>query len=707
MLPSTHLASGNSSRLFNRELSWVAFNRRLLYEAADASKPVLDRLLKLSQTAAALDEYFMTRVPLLKGLHEDHVEATGESHCFQRIHAYLRSLLMRQQAHFAFNLKSALAQQGIFLLNYSELTDSQKSQCHRRFEDEVVPVLTALISYPGTTTPDFSNLSIHLAVGLKIQQERQLGWIKLPRVLPRFWVVPNSAAVQQWVAVPLEQVIVAHLPKLFADYDFFGCFPLRVTRSINLGALDSESANLMEMIQEGLHQRQQQGKAVRLEMLKTMPAWLQSRLTQHLQLASEDVYSLNGWLGLSDLHELTRLPRPDLLEPDWHPVLPADLLPQSKPTVLSFSASPTATETNWFQEIRDRDLLLHFPYHSFTATVENFVDQAAADPAVLAIKMTLYRTAVDAPIVRSLIGAAKAGKQIVVLVELTAPLDEAINIHWAKSLEKAGAHVVYGVVGFRTHTNLILVIRRETNQIRRYAYIGTGDYLPDRPQPYEDLGLMTSRADIGTDLSHLFNFLTGCSREVAYSKLMVAPGQLKTQLLNLISQEAQHAQQGRSAHLLAKLNLLADPDVIEALYTASQAGVTIDLIVRGICRLRPGVPGMSDRIRVVSVLGQHVEHSRILYCQNGGTPQAWLGTADWTPGGLNDRIEVMVPLTTPQLVANVRQLLSCLLTDNQNSWVLQANGQYVKPQPTTSTPEFSAQQQFIRSAQLAGRKVQR
>ena len=701
MLPSSEfISNSHPSRLLDRELSWIAFNRRLIYDLADIAQPPLSRLLRLAQAAAALDEYFMVRVPLLKTAHgpmaiADHPDS------LQHIRPYLRALVARQQAHFIYNLKPCLAQHGVHLVNYAALSDRQQQYGYQRFEDEVVPVLTALITSPLKPTPDFSNLSLHLAVWLETDQGNQLGWVKLPRVLPRF-IMLSGAETAEWVATPLEQVIAAHLPALFPQYQVRGCFPFRVTRSANLGTLDSETANLLEMIQESLQQRQQQGHPVRLEVSKTMPDWVRSHLTHNLQLGPAETYQLNGWSGLSDLQELARLPRPDLFLPTWHPVIPAALMTQSKSSLSSWVPPTPEPTQDLLATIAQRDLLLHFPYHSFAATVESFVAQAALDPAVLAIKMTLYRTAVDAPIVRSLMAAAKTGKQIVVLVELTAPLDEAINIHWAKRLEKAGAHVVYGVVGFRTHTNLVLVARREKQQIRQYAYLGTGDYLPDRPQPYEDLGLLTSRADIGVDLSHLFNFLTGCSRQVDYTTLMVAPGQLKQQLKRLIEREAHHARQGQPARLMAKLNLLADPDIIEALYEASDAGVEIDLIVRSICRLRPGVPGLSDRIRVVSILGEYVEHSRIFYCQNGQQPEAWIGTADWTPRGLNQRIEVMVPIHAPALIADLHQRLECLLADNQNSWHLQPNGQYIRPSLSPDTPARSAHERFRQLAHSSG-----
>ncbi|MGF1460761.1 MAG: polyphosphate kinase 1 [Leptolyngbyaceae cyanobacterium] len=690
---------GHGNRLFDRELSWIAFNRRLIYEAADPTQPMLGRLLKLAQAAAALDEYFMVRMPLLKGIVSGKEAIALDANALKQLRAHLRALVARQQSHFVFSLQPGLAQQGIHLASYPALNEAQQQQCSERFEDEVLPVLTALTTPPDQSAPDFSNLSLNLATWLVRGEEAKLGWVKLPRILPRFLVLATSSAGAATLVVPLEQVITHHLPTLFPDYEVQGCYPFRVTRSTDLGVLDSETANLMEMIQDSLQQRQQFRQAVRLEVVQAMPAWLRSHLIQQLALQPADLYGLQGWLGLSSLTALWQQLSANAT-PSWQPTLPAPLVAR-KPVaaMLSSVAPPPKPTADLFAAIAQQDVLLHFPYHSFTATVEQFVAQAALDEQVLAIKMTLYRTAVDAPIVRSLMAAVKAGKQVVVLVELTAPLDEAINIHWAKQLEKAGAHVIYGMVGFRTHTNLVLVVRQEHRQLQRYAYLGTGDYLPDRPQPYEDLGLLTSRPDVGSDLSHLFNYLTGCSRQVTYETLMVAPEQLKLKLQTLIQREAEHAQQGKPARLIAKLNLLADPDIIESLYAAASAGVEVDLIVRSTCRLRPRVPGMSDRIRVVSILGQHIEHSRIIYCRNDDHPQAWIGTADWTTRGLSERIEVMVPILDPELVTDIQTLLATLLADNQSSWQLQPDGQYIKRQPKVEQPAYSAQQTFIRRSQ--------
>ena len=701
---SGFLIREHSPELFDRELSWLAFNRRSLYEVADSEQPVLERLLKLAQMSAALDEYFMVRVPLLKQASSGVMFEPAQL-SFQRVEASVRSLVARQQAHFSFSLRPYLAKQGIHLLDYSALTDIQRGQLHRRFEDEIAPVLAPLITQPTDPIPDFSNLSLNLAVCLLTDENQHTAWVKVPRSLSRFMLLPGPNHPSEWLAIPLEQIIAAHLPSLWPEFEFQGTFAFRVTRSASLGCLTSETANLMESILESLQQRQQQGKAVRLEIVQTMPPWLRSRLISHLQLEQEDTYTLQGWIGLSDLKELARLPRADLAGSPLRPTLPEALIHQPKPSMLPFVTVVNKSLRDIFRVLKERDLLVHLPYHSFAATVEQFVAQAAVDPSVLTIKMTLYRTAGDAPIVRSLIAAAKAGKQVVVLVELTATLDEAINIHWAQSLEKAGAHVVYGILGLKTHTNLALVVRREANHIHQYAYIGTGDYLPNRPQPYEDLGLLTSRAEIGSDLNYLFNFLTGCSHQIAYQALIVAPGVLRTRLKELIEREAKHARNGQPARIIAKLNLLADPEIIDALYKASQAGVQIDLIVRSICRLRPGVPGLSDRIRVVSILGRYVEHSRVLYCNNAGQPEVWIGSADWTPQGLDEHVEVMAPIQAYDLITDIQQRLEYWLADNQNAWILQSDGRYIRRQTRPHEASFSAQAQFIKNATEQGHPV--
>ncbi|WP_008314240.1 polyphosphate kinase 1 [Leptolyngbya sp. PCC 6406] len=687
-ITSAILASGQG--YLNRELSWIALYRRLLYEAADFQRSPLERLAQLAQVSLYIDDYFMVRGAALKqaialGLTEPSPDGIPPREQLQRLRASLLPLLQRQQAHFASSLQPALATQGIVLQDYIALNPQQRGQLQQRFEEEISPLLGALVVPPGQGWPEFSNLSLTLAVGLQTSDGEAVAWVKVPRSLARFVAV--EPRVHPWVAVPLEQAIAAHLPSLFPRATVRWAVPLRVTRSANLDLDDgSDTENLMDWVAENLQQRQQQGNPVRLEVGGSLPPLVASNLLATLGLEPMDLYVPPGWLAYGDLMEVAELWSPP--RPDCPPVLPpglAAISPKSSRLGFPPPSSPI------FQVLQQRDILVHLPYHSFAATVEQFVADAATDPQVLAIKMTLYRTAGDGSVVRSLLEAAKEGKQVVVLVELTAPLEEETNIHWARRLEKAGAHVVYGVVGLKTHTNLVLVVRRERSTLRRYAYIGTGDYLPHRPQPYVDLGLLTSQPDLGQDLSHLFNFLTGYSRHQTYQHLLVAPVALRSQLMALIQAEVDQVRAGGSGRLIAKMNVLADPAIITALYHASQAGVEIDLIVRGVCCLRPGVAGISDRIRVVSILGRYVEHSRILYCQNGHQPLVYIGSADWTPRGLDQRIEVLAPILAPEQLALVQQLLEDGLADNQNAWLLQPDGRYLRRRPQAGESPFSTQ----------------
>jgi polyphosphate kinase len=688
---------GAEARYFNRELSWITLYRRLLYEAATPQRPLLDRLLRLAQVSVQLDEYFMVRGADLKReiVHcprrcsPDGLTPQRE---WQRLRAAILPLMERQNAHFQRVLQPQLAAEGILLTDYRCLDEAAQLRIHYRFEEEIAPLLHALVVRPSSPWPEFSNLSLILAVGMGKPamgtvshgpQRDDLAWVKVPRSLPRFLPIAPFERHRPWVAVPLEQAIAAHLSLLFPQQAIAWIAPVRVTRSANLDLEDwdlddPDTDNLMALVQENLQQRQQQSDPVRLEVGHSLPEAVLHTLAEGLGLTTGDCYRLPGWLAYGDLVQVADLPRPDLKAPAMAGQTPVALAPRPGPrTLVPFNQPPPPL----FQVLRQRDVLVHLPYHAFSATVERFVAEAAADPQVLALKLTLYRTSGDAPVVRSLLTAAKEGKQVVVLVELTASLDEEANLHWARRLEKVGAHVVYGVVGLKTHTNLVLAVRQEGSTLRQYAYIGTGDYLPHRLQPYGDLGLLTSQRILGQDLSHLFNFLTGYSRPQSYQQLWVAPVTLRSRLTTLIHDATAAAATGQPTRLVAKLNVLADPAIIDALYQAAQGGVTIDLIVRGVCCLRPGVPGLSDRIRVVSILGRYVEHSRLVYCQMGETAIAYLGSVDWTPRGLDQRIEVLAPITDAGILAELEGLLDLWLADNQNSWLLQPDGTYRRLRP--------------------------
>lgn len=672
----------------NRELSWVALYRRRLYEAANPQQPLGDRLIGIAQVSVQLDEYFMVRGAALKqGIVQGEATPSPDGlppiAQLRQLRSAMGPLIQRQQAQVKLGLRPQLAAHGIHLREYAQLTPDQQKTLADPFEEDIAPVLSALVVAPGQDWPEFSNLSLTLAVGLQDPAgQSTLAWVKVPRSLPRF--LPVIPGTDPWIGVPLEQVIAAHVPRLFPGATCQWVAPIRVTRSAHLELDDPDIDNLREWVEDNVQQRQYQGLPVRLETGPGLPPRMIPTLLRALGLGNMDHYPTQDWLAYGDLVEVVMM-LPPSLRPDSLPTVP--LFPRSRPALGEVSGEMV------FQGLRRGDWLVHLPYHGFGATVEQFVAAAAADPQVLAIKMTLYRTAGNAPVVRSLLQAAKDGKQVVVLVELTAPLDEEANLHWARTLEKVGAHVVYGVVGLKTHTNLILVVRQEGATLGHYTYIGTGDYLPHRLQPYGDIGLLTGNRDLGQDLSHLFNFLTGYCHHWDYRHLLVAPIALRSRLMALIHQEVEQVRQGRGGKLVAKLNVLADPAIIDALYAASQAGVEINLIVRGVCCLRPGVPGLSDRIQVISILGPWVEHSRILYCQNGDRPWVYMGSADWTTKGLDQRIEVLTPILAPALGQELIQFLDHLWADTTHAWELLPDGRYQRRQsPPRQSPVHAHRQ---------------
>jgi polyphosphate kinase len=441
----------------------------------------------------------------------------------------------------------------------------------------------------------------------------------------------------------------------------------------------------MLAIEKELRKRRLGGSSVRMEILSTTPPDIRQTLMHELGLMENDVYDLEGILGLGDLMSFMSLPQPELKDPDWTPTVPPRLQ-----RVNADSARDSDESGDFFAIVRQRDLLVHHPYHSFRASVQRFITSAAHDPNVLAIKMTLYRTSGDSPIVNALVSAAENGKQVAVLVELKARFDEENNINWARTLEKSGVHVVYGLVGLKTHTKTALVVRRENNTIRRYVHIGTGNYNPKTARIYTDLGLLTCRDDVGADLTDLFNYLTGYSRQQSYRKLLIAPVSLRQRMVGLIRREIEHCQQGRHGRIVAKMNALVDPEIIATLYEASVAGVQIDLIVRGICCLRPGIEGVSDSIRVVSVIGRYLEHSRIFYFHNDGDEQVFIGSADWMPRNLDRRVEAVVPIEDPEIAKDLQEILGVMLADNRQAWDLQSNGSYVQRHPSENCPEQSS-----------------
>jgi polyphosphate kinase len=694
----------------NRELSWLAFNYRVLHEGIDDRTPLLERLKFLAIFSSNLDEYFMVRVAALKQQVNAEVtkltlDGRTPSEQLEAINENLRPLVKQQTDLFENVLKQELEVEGIYLTNYVDLTQEQRAYLHTYFEEHIFPVLTPLAVDPSHPFPYISNLSLNLAVVLRDPDTDQelFARVKVPQVLPRFVSLPQELCHSLngkswvWTGVPLEQVIAHNLDALFTGMVIQECHPFRVTRNADLAVEEDEADDLLLAIEQEVRKRWLGKSAVRLEIHASTPETIRDRLRTDLELAEFDVYDIEGMLGLKDLFFFLSLPCPHLKDKPWHPVVP-HFLSRVKEIVDGNEDGEIQQEgTDIFTLIRNGDILVHHPYHSFTASVQQFITQAAHDPDVLAIKMTLYRTSGDSPIVNALITAAANQKQVAVLVELKARFDEENNINWAKKLEQAGVHVVYGLVGLKTHTKTILVVRQEKNQIRRYVHVGTGNYNPKTANLYTDLGLFTCREDLGTDLTNLFNLLTGYSRQKSFRKLLVAPINMRDRMIEMIQREAEHSRKGVNGRIVAKMNALVDPPIIQALYAASQAGVKIDLIIRGICCLRPNTEGLSENIRVISVVGRFLEHSRIFYFHNDGQEEMYIGSADWMTRNLSRRVEAISPIESPQAFLELQEILGILLADNRHAWELQSDGKYIQRQSPAEQIQ-SAQAVFMKMA---------
>nr|WP_234701784.1 polyphosphate kinase 1 [Synechococcus elongatus] len=697
---------------FNREISWLAFNQRVLHQALDPRTPLLERLKFMGIFSNNLDEYFMVRVASLlqqieAGVSKRSPDGLTPAEQLEQIRACLGPLVEQQHSHFYRELRPLLAETGIHLLNYNDLNRTQQRYLDQYFAAQIFPVLTPLAVDPAHPFPHISNLSLNLAVLIQDDSvgEEQFARIKVPNILPRFIELPAKTRRRSqqpivWMGVPIEQVIAHNLSTLFPGMSVIDWFVFRVTRDADLDVKEDEADDLLLAIEQELRKRRLgAGSVVRLEIEAGSPASILEILMNGMDLDPQDVYALPGLLSLEDLMSLTSLPLPELKDQPWTQVVPKRLRRVQMPVGEDLQRSkPSEESEDIFTVIRQRDLLMHHPYDSFAASVEQFVAQAATDPHVLAIKMTLYRTSGDSPIVQSLMQAAEHGKQVLALVELKARFDEENNITWARRLEKAGVHVVYGLVGLKIHTKVVLVVRQERNQIRRYVHIGTGNYNSKAARIYTDLGLLSCREDLGADISELFNYLTGFSKQRDYRKLLIAPVSLREQMIGLIDREIQHAIAGRPAAIRAKMNSLVDPKIILKLYEASQAGVEIDLIVRGVCCLRPGVPGLSDRIRVISIIGRFLEHSRIFSFHNNGQEEFFIGSADWMTRNLDRRVEAITPIEDEAIAAELRAILDISLADDRLAWDLLPSGEYQLRQPVDPETPHSSQQQFMNRA---------
>ncbi len=693
----------DSQYYINRELSWLEFNSRVLHEAGDPRTPLLERLKFLAIFCSNLDEFFMVRVAGLKQQVEAKVSTlTPDGRTPQQqlddIRATLIPQITKQHQQFEQVLRKELVNHGIHILDYIDLNQEQRTYLDQYFEEQIFPVLTPLAVDPSHPFPYISNLSLNLAVMVKNPdtEEEFFARVKVPKVLPRFLPVASELFLPQdgkptyWVGIPLEQAIAHNLESLFPGMNIQEYHPFRITRDADLELEEDEADDLLLAIEQELRKRRTGGTTVRLEIHSQTPDAVRHRLLQDLELTENDIYEVNGLLGLRDLMYFMALPLPELKDPPRQSVVPVRL---QRLRELNINAEVFEVEEgkDFFSVIREKDLLVHHPYQSFSATVVRFITYAAYDPSVLAIKMTLYRTSGDSPIVNALIAAAENGKQVSVLVELKARFDEENNIYWARRLERVGVHVVYGLVGLKTHSKIVMVVRREKDRMRRYVHIGTGNYNPKTARLYTDLGLFSCREELGADLTDLFNFLTGYSRQKAYREILVAPVNLRERFAELIQREIDNVQQGFSGRIVAKMNALVDPETITKLYEASRAGVQIDLIVRGVCCLRPGLKDISENIRVISIIGRFLEHSRIFYFYNNAQEEIYIGSADWMRRNLDRRVEVITPIRDQDIAKDLQEVLGIMLADNRQAWNLQADGSYIQRYPGENCPESNSQ----------------
>ncbi len=677
-------------RFINRERSWLDFNARVLALAEDESVPLLERAKFLAIFASNLDEFYMVRVAGLMRREVTRLSVRSADGLTAReqldiISKETAELTERHARCFNESVRPGLAEAGITILHWGELSEEQRESLHGYFHEQVFPVLTPLAVDPAHPFPYISGLSLNLGVTVRHPGggHDRFARVKIPQNVPRLVpVVGADGAPARFV--PLEDLIGAHLAQLFPGMDVTDSHVFRVTRNADLEVEEDEAEDLLQALERELARRRF-GPAVRLEVAADIDHDLLELLMRELEVTTREVQRVPSLLDLSTLWALYDLDRPELKDP---PRVPA-----THPRLVSPDGEHPA---DFFSALRDGDVLVHHPYDSFTTSVQRFIEQAAADPNVLAIKQTLYRTSGDSPIVEALIDAAEAGKQVVVLVEIKARFDETANIRWARELERAGCHVVYGLIGLKTHCKTCLVVRQERGRLRRYCHIGTGNYNPKTARLYEDLGLLTADPDIGADLTDLFNVLTGYSRQTEYRSLLVAPERMRGGIIERIEQEAQAARDGRDAGIRLKLNSLVDEEIVDALYRASRAGVQIECLVRGICALKPGVEGLSETVRVRSILGRYLEHSRVFEFRSSG--EHWIGSADMMHRNLDRRIEVLVSVRQDDLKSSLRTMLDHAFSDGVRAWELHPDGTWTRSAGTDDHPLTDYQHDLTRWA---------
>ena len=680
----------------NRELGLLEFQRRVLEEAEDSKNPLLDRVKFLSIVGSNLDEFFMVRVAgVKKQVESGIVNTSADGLTPLELLASIRKIamqLMTQARNFLhLELLPDLAKAGIYVLDYKELDQHQKANVDRYFDEVIFPVITPLGFDPGHPFPHISNLSVNLALTVKDDHGKEhFVRIKVPtNLMPRFVPIRRSSGgARKDGTIPyrhyfvwIEQIIAEHAWKFFPGMKVLEVHPFRVTRDADMEIQELEASDLLETMERSVRQRRF-GSIVRLTINPNMPARIRDLLIENLEIDRNDIYVLEGHLGLSELMELVQIDRYDLKEKPFIPFIP-------------YTLKDIYTDSNIFSTIQQGDILLHHPYDSFTPVID-FLKIAARDPDVLAIKQTLYRVGRNPPVVDALLEAQMNGKQVAVLVELKARFDEESNIGWAKMLEREGVHVIYGLLGLKTHSKIALVIRKEGDGIRRYVHLATGNYNAITAQLYEDIGMFTCDEEIGADATDLFNYLTGYSKKADYRKLLVAPVNLRSQFDILIQREIDHQKKSGKGYLLFKFNALVDERMIINLYKASQAGVKIDLLVRSICSLRPGLEGISDNIRVFSIVGRFLEHSRIYYFHNGGEEEIYLGSADLMPRNIDRRVEVLFPVQDKNLIRNIRDsILEIYLQDNVKNRRMLPDGSYERVCPDCDQPPLNSQAWFL------------
>jgi polyphosphate kinase len=659
-------------RYLDRELSWLAFNRRVLEMAEDRSIPLLERVNYLSIFASNMDEFFMVRVAglqrrLATGLAVRSPSGLSPKEVLTNISTTAHELQLRHAKLFLENIEPELEKNGIHLVRWPELRPDEKISLEQYFQDHVFPVLTPLAVDPAHPFPYISGLSLNLAVVLKKtgSATEHFARVKVPPLLPRFVLIPAKQDTAEVRYVPLEDVIGEFLQLLFPGMEVVQYHNFRVTRNEDLDVDEEEGENLLLALEKELLRRRF-GPPVRLEIADDMNPQVLELLIRELDISTQDVYTLPSPLDLTGLQDIASLARPELRNSKHQVVTNKYLRPRDD------------EELDIFKVLKHRELLVHHPYESFSTSVQEFLEQASQDPQVLAIKQTLYRTSGDSPVVDALIQAAQAGKQVLALVEIKARFDEQNNITWARKLEQAGVHVVYGMVGLKTHCKLALVIRQEAGQLVRYCHIGTGNYNPKTARVYEDFGLLTSREEVGEDLTKLFNHLSGYAPEATFKSLLVSPVGVREGLSELIDQEIEHHLAGKKSGIKIKLNALVDEGIIDSLYRASIAGVPVEILVRGMCALKPGVKGLSETIKVRSILGRYLEHSRVFSFQGGGDAKVYIGSADMMHRNLDRRVEVLVRLIEPEHIERVETMFLLAMSDDMSVWNLVADGSWIR-----------------------------